>query len=124
MIEQKQVEIGGYTYIIEQFGARKGWKIGKKVAKVLLPVMSKFYGADSEDGVDFDALMEAVADNLDELDDQTIDELLSNVSVNKYKLDWDKHFVGRYGDMLYLLWEVISYNFQDVFSIAAGDTND
>lgn len=121
MIEQKNVTVNGEEYLITQFGARKGWKLGRKVAKVMLPVISKFY---SEEGGSFGDMMEAVAENIDQLDDQTIDELLSNVSYKKQQIDIDNHFAGNYGSMLLLIWEVIMYNFQDVFTMATEGINE
>ncbi len=123
MQEQRTVTIGGNDYLIHQFGARKGWKLGKKVAKVMLPAMANLYSEDGEGG-SFADMMGSIAEHLDDLDDQTIDELLSNVTVNKYQLDWDKHFTGKYGDLLHLLWEVIEFNFSDIFTLATEDTSE
>ncbi len=121
MRQQKEVEINGNKYQITQFGAREGWKLGKHVAKIMLPVMSKYY---SEDGVDFGELMEAIAENLDQLDDKTIDSLLSQTTVNKYAINFDDHFAGNYATLLTLLWEIIIFNFSSIFTLATDDTNE
>ncbi len=123
MREQKQVEIDGYTYLINQFGARKGIKLGKKVSKVILPAISKIYGSE-ETEMNLGAVLEAIADHIDELDDHTIEELLSETTVNKYQIDFDSHFAGRYSALFKLLWEVVEFNFQDVFSQVVGDTGE
>jgi len=118
MREQKQVEIDGDTFLITQFGAKKGVKLGKKVAKVMLPAIGKMYGG--EDEVNFGDMLEVIAEHLDELDEQTIEELLSETTVNKYAIDYDNYFAGNYGVLFQLLWEIISVNFQDVFSALPG----
>lgn len=123
MINQKTVTINGDDYLITQFGARQGWKLGKKVAKIMLPVMSKVYSDDEAEG-GFGAMMETIAAHLDEIDDKTVDELLSQVTVNKYPLDFDKQFAGNYDGLLLLLWEVIEFNFSSIFTMATEDTND
>jgi hypothetical protein len=123
MREQKKVTINENTYMLEQFGARKGIKLGKQVAKVMLPVLGRLYGQDENEEVGFGGMLEVVADNLDELDESTIEALLEGVSCNSYAIDFDKQFSGNYGELFQLLWEVISFNFSDVFSIVPGDTD-
>jgi len=118
MREQKEVTINGDKFLITTFGARKGIKLGKKVARVMLPAIGKMYGGDEE--VNFGDMLEVIAENLDELDDQTIEELLSETTVNKYAIDFDSYFAGNYGTLFQLLWEVISANFEDVFSALPG----
>lgn len=120
MREQHKVTINNNEYLITQFGARKGIRVGKKVAKVMLPAIGKMYGESEE--VSFGDMLETVADNLDELDDQTIMELISETTVNKMTIDFDDHFSGNYGTLFYLLWEIIQYNFSDIFSVVPGGT--
>lgn len=123
MREQKQVTIDGYDYLITQFGARKGVKLGKKCSKVILPAIAKVYGDESQE-MNLGSVLEAIADHIDDLDEATIEELLSETTCNKYALDFDKHFAGRYSALFKLLWEVIEFNFQDVFQIVAEDTTE
>lgn len=123
MREQKQVEINGDTYLITQFPARKGIRIGKKVAKIILPAIGKMYGGDEKE-LNLGDMFEVIAENLDELDDKTIDELLSETTVNKYTIDADNLFAGNYGTLFLLLWEIIEFNFSSVFSTLTGDTED
>lgn len=121
MRQQKQVEVNGNTYLITQFGGRQGLKLGKKVARVILPAVGKVFQEDSEQAT-FGNILETVAENLDELDDRTIEELLSETHFNKAAIDFDTHFAGNYSGLFLLLWEVIQFNFQDVFQIVPGAT--
>lgn len=122
MRESKEVEIGSNKYQITQFGGRMGWKLGKKVSKILLPAMSKAFSEDGEE-MNLAKIFEVVAEHLDELDDQTITDLLSHTTVNKYALDFDNHFAGNYGELLMLLWEIVMFNYESVFSMATVDTD-
>lgn len=121
MREQKKVTVNGDDYLITQFGARKGVKLGKKVARVILPAVGKVFQEGSQE-TNFGNILETVADNLDELDDHTIEELLSETTHRNMNIDFDNHFAGNYGGLFLLLWEVIQFNFEDVFQIVPGDT--
>lgn len=121
MRKQKQVQINGDTYLLEQFGARQGFKLGKKVAKLALPTIGALYG--TEDEFSLSVAAEVVAEHLDELDDQTIQELLSSATKNKYAIDFDNEFAGNYMTLFKLLWEIIQFNFSDIlFQMAPGVT--
>ena len=122
MREQKSVTIDGYDYLITQFGARKGVKLGKKVGRVILPAIAKIY--DSSNEFDISAVIQAVAENLDELEEETIEELLSETTCNKYAIDFDKHFAGKYSSLFKLLWEIIDFNFASIFSEVPGVTEE
>jgi hypothetical protein len=67
-------------------------------------------------------LMEVVSENLDYLDDATIQELLSSTTKNNYAIDFDNEFAGNYMTLFNLLWEVVQFNFSDFFQVAQGDT--
>ncbi|MBG23776.1 MAG: hypothetical protein CMF22_10675 [Idiomarinaceae bacterium] len=122
MREQKTVEINGDTFIITSFGARKGIKLGKKVAKIVLPALGTMYSG--QENVTFADVLSVVAENLDELDDKTIEELLSETTVNKYAVDYDKYFSRNYSTLFRLLWEIIEFNFADIFSELPGTDED
>lgn len=121
MRDQKEIEINGDKYLLTQFGGRQGLKLGKKVAKLVLPTLGALYSEDSEE-MDIAVAADVIADHLDELDDQTILELLSSVTKNKYNLNVDDEFAGNYLTMFKLLWEVISFNFSDLFQMAQDVT--
>jgi hypothetical protein len=120
MRQQKEVTIKGNKYQITQFGGRQGIKLGRKVAKVVLPALAAAY-KDSEQPNLAD-IMEVAVDHVDDLDDNTIMELLSLTTKNKFEIDFDNEFAGKYGVLLQLLWEIITFNFADFLDEAQGDT--
>ena len=120
MRKQKEVEINGDKYQITQFGGRQGLKLGKKVAKVLLPSLAAAYKDGDEPSLG--DLMEAIVDHIDDLDDQTIMEMLSLTTKNKFAIDFDTEFAGNYGTLLQLLWEIVSFNFADFLQEAQEGT--
>lgn len=119
-IEQKKVKVNGQEYLLHQFGGIKGFKLGKKVAKIILPAMGSFYSAEEEGA---GGVFETLADKLDELDDQTVLELLSSVTYQNMEINFDEHFAGNYGTLILLLWEVCMFNFESLFTLATGDIN-
>lgn len=112
MRESKEIEINGDKYQITQFGGRQGLKLGRKCAKVIMPALAAAY---KEEGVEpsLGDLMEAAVDHIDDLDDNTVFELLSLTTKNKFNIDFDNEFAGNYGTLLQLLWEVVTFNFAD-----------
>ena len=111
MKQQKEVIIGNDKYLIEQFGAVKGFRVGKKVGKVMLPVISKAFGEEEASMAD---LMSIVAENIDSIDEDTVMELLSETYKNKQSINFDTEFAGNYMTLFKLLWEVIQFNFSDL----------
>lgn len=120
MRQQKEVEVNGDKYQITQFGARQGIKLGRKVAKVILPALATAYKGDEEPNLA--DLMESAVEHIDDLDDKTIEELLSLTTKNKFQIDFDDEFAGKYGSLINLLWEIISFNFADFLELAPEDT--
>lgn len=119
MRQQKEIQIGEDKYQLTQFGARQGIKLGKKVAKLALPTIGALYGTDEEFSLSVAA--EVVAEHIDDLDDQTIQELLSSATKNKYAINFDDEFAGNYMTLFKLLWEIIQFNFSDIlFQMAPG----
>lgn len=111
MREQKEVFIGNDKYLIQQFGAVKGFRIGKKVGRVMLPVISKAFGEEEASMAD---LMDIVAENIDYIDEETIIELVSETTKNKQMIDFDNEFAGNYMTLFKLIWEIIQFNFSDL----------
>lgn len=121
MRNQKTVELNGQNYLITQFGAKQGVKLGKKVAKVALPAVAAIYGGDNEEFA-IPIMMEVVSENLDYLDEDTIQELLSLTTKNNYAINFDDEFAGNYLTLAKLVWEVVQFNFADFFQLAHGGT--
>lgn len=112
MRDTKEITIKDNKYQITQFGGRQGLRLGKKVAKVMLPALAAAYKEGSAEPSLGD-LLKAAAGHLDDIDEKTIEELLSLTTKNKFAIDFDNEFAGDYGTLLTLLWEVISFNFAD-----------
>lgn len=119
---QKEVQINGVNYRITQFGAFQGVKLGKSVAKVALPAIASVMNDLSQNGIS--GVMEAISDNLDSLDEQTVVDLMSGVTKNNMAIDFDNEFAGNYLVMMKLIWEVIQFNFADFFQMVLADTED
>ncbi len=119
MRKQKETVVNGNKYLITQFGGIQGLRLGKSVAKILLPALSSVF---SQEEADTGRIMEAVAENLDKLDEDTIVELLSETHKNKQVIDFDSEFAGNYYTLFLLLWEVIEFNFSDLlFQMAPAE---
>lgn len=122
MRKQKEVVINDQKYLVTQFGAKQGVKLGKKVAKIALPAVAAVYGDESTGEFAIPILMEVVSENLDYLDDDTIQELLSATTKNNYTINFDDEFAGNYLTLFKLLWEIVQFNFADFFQLAQGGT--
>lgn len=122
MRQQKEVEISGQKYLITQFGAKQGVKLGKKVARVALPAVAAIYGGEGNEDHAVPIMMEVVSENLDYLDEATIQELLSSTTKNNYAMNFDDEFAGNYLTLFKLLWEIVQFNFADFFQLAQGGT--
>src|SRR5690554_4584419 len=114
MIQQKKLTIEGEEYMITQFGAVKGVKLAKRVAKLAGPVLSAFVG--QEEGLM--AVIEKVLLSLDDVDFENLAvELMSGVTKNNMALNFDMEFAGRYHVLIKLMMEVIAFNYGSVFTL-------
>ena len=113
MRKQKQVTVNGEQYLITQFGAIQGLKLGKDVAKVILPVISKMQGSGEE--VSIASVMEVIADNLDDISENTVVELTSGITKGGTGINFDNEFAGKYRALFEILWEVVELNYSDLF---------
>lgn len=117
MREQITVEVNGQEYLINQMGGKDGFRVGKKLIKVFGPALSAFMAGGEEWGMA--SAIEAFTDNIDMLDDETVDKLMSTVTKNNMNIKFDDEFAGNYGTLVQLLVEVIKANkFLDVFTVA------
>lgn len=116
MIEQKEVTIKGENYLLTQFGGIKGVKYGKRVGRIILPIMSVVFGSEGEEA-NMGKVIEVVCDNLDQLDEDLIAKLIESVTKGGVAIDFDKEFAGNYDTLFMLLQEVIQFNFQSLFQL-------
>lgn len=115
MIEQKEVTIKGEKYLMTQFGGIKGVKLGKRVGRILLPIIGAAMTEGDESGAG--GIIQVIVDNLDHLDEQLIMELVSSVTKGGVAIDFDKEFAGNYDTLFMLLQEVIEFNFNSLFQM-------
>ncbi len=123
MIEVKNKKIGGYTYHVQQFGARKGMRVGVRLMKMV----GGAAGEAMKNNADFDmktvgSMVANFADIVTEKDfDYLCDAFMSNTLVSggeyggQIKLNQegiiDLHFAGNYPDMMKWLLFCIEVNF-------------
>lgn len=113
MRKQKEVVINSDKYLLTQFGGMEGVRIGKKVAKIMLPIFSSMFAEDQVEPSMMD-IMTTVGEHLDEIDDETVVKLISSVTKNGYAIKFDDEFAGNYSTLFKLLWEVVQFNFSDL----------
>lgn len=118
-IQQKTVEIGGESYLLTQFPATKGVRLGKTIAKLAGPVFSKLY---AEDGGLMPAI-ETLLVNLDEVDFESLaKDLVSSATKGNMSVNFDMEFAGRYDVLIQLMIEVITFNFSSVFTLLGSQS--
>lgn len=114
-IAQTNTHVNGTDYIITQFGATQGIRIQRQLVRLLgAPILDA-----QKDGGDLNvaSLIKAVIDNLDNVEvEKLVPELVSRVTIGTKSINFDDHFAGKYGDLLALIKEVLTFNFQDVFT--------
>lgn len=119
-IQNKKVTIQGDEYEIEQFGGKIGTKLGKRVLKIISPVLPILFEAYQEEGFSFNILAYS-GEIFDQFDDELIDSLLSYTTKGKYAIDFDKDFAGGFDKLVLLLIEVIKFNWgKQLISLLEG----
>lgn len=118
MISQKIVQIKGKDYILNQFPATKGVRILKELIKI---VGTAFADIQEGNGVSVARVMSSIVDNLDKVEvDILLKDMLSGVNdgQSNMPINVDMEFAGRYDALFELVQEVISFNFESVFTLA------
>lgn len=118
MISQKIVQIKGKDYILNQFPATKGVRILKELIKI---VGTAFADIQEGNGVSVARVMSSIVDNLDKVEvDILLKDMLSGVNdgQSNMPINVDMEFAGRYDTLFELVQEVISFNFESVFTLA------
>lgn len=126
----RQKVIGENTYSIKLLPATVGLKLGNQMIKGLAPVIavladnSMGNGAVSvkgdalvmEEQTLFTDMAVALVRQLDELDAVLIiKSLLFEASCNGQPIDFDNHFMGRYGELISIVEYALKENFGDFF---------
>lgn len=117
MIEQKTVTVGGTEYILTQFPALKGLKLGKALIKLIGPSFAKFQESQNLAGA-----MTALFDNLDSIAvEELIVHLVSSASKGSVGINFDSEFAGEYDKLFLLVKEVVEFNYGSVFTLLGSD---
>lgn len=107
-MELHKVNVDGKQLKIQQFGAKQGWKLLRKLSEIAGPAIA--YGSDNK-------WAELFKDLFEKLDDEQmfslLDELTSVVLVDDAKYS-EKH-LKQYYFTIQVCGEVIKYNFEDFF---------
>lgn len=122
--DQAHIEIDNKIYTIDAFRGREGWKYLPKITKFVMPVINAVGGADNvnEDQA-LSGLSELLAgDSADEIF-QLVQDLMSNVSVEGQKVNFDREFAQRYDVLLKLTLEVLKLNYLESFQRLATTFN-
>lgn len=117
--KQTEVNINGTNYLIMLMSGRDGFRVGKKIAKVMGPSIAAFLQGGEEWGMS--AAIEALTNSLDDFDDELVNSMLATVYKGNMAINFDEEFAGNYGTLVKLLIEVAKANkFHEVFTEAQG----
>ena len=101
-------------------GAIDGIKITTQLSKVVFPAiaaMSKEKGKKTE--FDVFGMIEAILENADELDLETIiKKLFNGATANEFPIKPDDYFAGNYGELVDYLKFALEANFESFFEAA------
>lgn len=122
MLQNKEVHVGGDTYLLTQFPATAGIRYQKKLAKVLLPAFAEFVKSQGAAGASpMGVAIEKIAENIDQIDEDLIKEMIvKGASKGSMSINFDFEFAGKYDKLLDLLKEIIEYNFSSLFTKLAS----
>lgn len=121
MLESKEIEIDGVKYTLTQFKAMKGLGYQKKLAKILLPIISEIVKGEEVATNAFGAALGKLSESLDELEPEFIKELIvEGASKGSMAINFDLEFAGKYVSLFKLVQEIIEYNFKDVFTLVGS----
>ena len=113
--KQTIITINERTYIINAFKGLKGWSYLPRLTKYVFPFVGFFFNQDSTDDDVIATLVSLLSgENAKEVE-QLIIEMVSDVSVDGSRVDFDTEFTQNYDALLKLVVEVLKLNYQDSF---------
>ena len=113
--KQTIITINERTYIINAFKGLKGWSYLPRLTKYIFPFVGFFFNQDSTDDDVIATLVSLLSgENAKEVE-QLIIEMVSDVSVDGSRVDFDTEFTQNYDALLKLVVEVLKLNYQDSF---------
>ena len=113
--KQTIITINERTYIINAFKGLKGWSYLPRLTKYIFPFVGFIFNQDSTDDDVIATLVSLLSgENAKEVE-QLIIEMVSDVSVDGSRVDFDTEFTQTYDALLKLVVEVLKLNYQDSF---------
>ena len=113
--KQTIIAINERTYIINAFKGLKGWSYLPRLTKYIFPFVGFIFNQDSTDDDVIATLVSLLSgENAKEVE-QLIIEMVSDVSVDGSRVDFDTEFTQNYDALLKLVVEVLKLNYQDSF---------
>jgi len=113
--KQTIITINERTYIINAFKGLKGWSYLPRLTKYIFPFVGFIFNQDSTDDDVIATLVSLLSgENAKEVE-QLIIEMVSDVSVDGSRVDFDTEFTQNYDALLKLVVEVLKLNYQDSF---------
>ena len=113
--KQTIITINERTYIINAFKGLKGWSYLPRLTKYIFPFVGFIFNQDSTDDDVIATLVSLLSgENAKEVE-QLIIEMVSDVSVDGSRVDFDTEFTQNYDALLKLVIEVLKLNYQDSF---------
>lgn len=119
--QTKLIEVEGIDtpYTVVQLGATSGNKVLKQLQKLILPVFSQL--AQSE-GQFTPEIISLVSEKLEDLDEELIKSVICE-SCSMQPKDYEVEFAGKFISLYSLLWEILWFNYEDVFQRAGLERN-
>lgn len=112
---------GEQKFILNQYDAFRGLAYQRKLVKIFHPVISAAIHTMAEDGeVVWQMLaLEKFMENIDQVEPAFIKELVLQGAYKEGRvtINFENDFAGNYGAMYTLVWEIIMFNFSDLFSL-------
>jgi len=123
MREQKTVEIGGKSYLLNQFGAIEGLRYQKALARVILPAIAEISKSGGlSEGEALSIGMSKLAENIDKVDEKMIEAMVTRgATVDNMAINFDNQFAGKYLELFQLLKEIVLFNFGSVFTMLGSE---
>lgn len=105
------VTIGAHTYEITKLPARRGFRLGTQIVKVLGPVIAKLENPSEAIELIADRVNEDQMAEWCEIFAEQTAVILANGNKQSLKGLFDVHFRGNYGELLEWLWASIEANY-------------
>lgn len=123
MREQKEVQVMGDTYLLNQFGALEGLKYQKALAAVIMPAIAEISSRDDlSEGEAISIGLNKLSENIDKLDETMIQAMVvRGATKGSVTINFDNEFAGKYNKLFMLLKEIVMFNFGSVFTMLGSE---